>query len=86
MSCTAGPVFSRAKQVWTEEDIRSRADAELHTTVQEILELLSIKGAFRTPGGNHALIGAPDFSWVSTGDGHPKLVVQYFVCLVQTIY
>lgn len=87
MPCTAGPLFSNPKQVWAEEEIRSRADAELHTTVQEILELLGIKGTFRTPGGNCALIGAPDFYWVSTGDGHPKLVVPTcFTFLVLTVY
>ena len=80
MPCTAGPLFSKAKQVWGEEEIRSRADAELHTAVHEILELLGIKGAFRMPGGNPALIGAPDFYWVSTGNGHPNLVVQHFTC------
>lgn len=86
MLCSAGPLYIKARQVWTEEEIRSRADAELHTAVQEILEFLGIKGAFRMPGGNCALIGAPDFYWVSTGDGHPKLVVRNFTCLMVTVH
>jgi len=78
MACTAGTLFSDPNQVWTEEEIRSHAHAELHTAVKEILELLGIKGTFRMPGGNRALIGAPDFYWASTGNEHPKLVVQRF--------
>jgi len=75
--CTVGSLCSRAKQVWNEEDICTRASEELHTAVEDVLNLLGIKGAFRTPGGGiRALIGEPDFSWVSTGDGHPKLVVR----------
>ncbi len=86
MQCTVGILYDEATQVWCEEEIRSHASGELHKAVQDVLKLLGIKGAFRVPGGgNRGLIGAPDFSWVSTGDGHPKLVVQCFTCLVLTV-
>lgn len=83
MLCTVGSLCSRAKQLWNEEDIRTRTSEELHTAVEDVLNRLGIKGAFRTSGGgNCALIGEPDFSWVSTGDGESKLVVQCFTSLV----
>ncbi len=78
MTCIVGPRFSDAAQVFSEEDIRNHATGELHRTVQDVLKLLGVKGVFTAPGGgNHALIGDPDFSWLSIADRswHSKLVV-----------
>jgi hypothetical protein len=73
VSAWTGPEF-----VANEEDIRSCAKFMLHRPVKEVLEKLGINGEFESPGGgNRAIVGSPDFSWItSRGQPHPKLVVR----------
>jgi hypothetical protein len=65
--------------VENEETIRAHAMFALHEPVTEVANSLGVNGNFYTPsGGNAAIIGAPDFSWVvDSAWPHPKLVVPY---------
>jgi hypothetical protein len=63
--------------VANEERIRAYATVMLHKPVEDALAKLGMNGEFESPaGGNRAIVGSPDFSWiVSPGQPHPKLVV-----------
>ena len=71
-------VSSKTRFVKTEEKIRAHAMVELHERVEEVVNKLGVVGYFDEPGGgNAAIIGDPDFSWVMDGmQPHPKLVVR----------
>jgi hypothetical protein len=60
-----------------EEGLRSHADGELHEAVRGVLGALGIPGCFKLPSsGNIAIVGEPDFSWITRDTSpHPKLVV-----------
>ena len=78
--------------VENEEMIRSHATFALHRPVEQVLGLLGVMGRFILPGGgNVAIVGAPDFSWIGNLPNdelnprpqlHPKLVVCVPVCLL----
>ena len=67
--------------VENEEKLRGHALGALHVPVEAVLTRLGVNGNFVIPGGgNIAIVGDPDFSWVmSTGAQqaqlHPKVVV-----------
>jgi hypothetical protein len=50
----------------------------LHAPVRAVLAMLGVEGRFTAPGGgNSAIIGDPDFSWVMGHEQlHPKVVVR----------
>jgi hypothetical protein len=49
----------------------------LHNPVEEVLDKLGVKGIFTMPcGGNAAIVGDPDFSWVTNTQSHPKVIVH----------
>ena len=79
-------VSSKTRIVKTEEKIRAHAMVELHERVEEIVKKLGVVGCFDEPGGgNAAIIGDPDFSWVQGNvQPHPKLVVRinYFIIFI----
>ena len=64
--------------VENEESLRSFANFALHKPVQKVLEKLGVNGWFASPGGgNVAILGDPDFSWImSTAQPHPKVIVR----------
>jgi hypothetical protein len=74
---TVGNLIRRPTAVQSEEGLRLHAHVELNAAVEEVVEVLGIKGFFTLPSsGNITLVGEPDFSWIS-GDTRmqPKLVV-----------
>jgi hypothetical protein len=73
ISCFQGQTI-----VSSEEEIRGHAMSALHAPVQCVLAKLGVQGRFTTPGGgNSAVVGDPDFSWVmSFVQPHPKVVVR----------
>jgi hypothetical protein len=77
-------VSSKTRSVKTEEKIRAHAMVELHEGVEEVVNMFGVVGSFDEPGGGDAaIIGDPDFSWVMGGaQSHPKLVV----CVSTTLY
>jgi hypothetical protein len=72
-------LFPKKRVVANEEELRSHANVELHEPVVEILKVLGVQGRFAMPGGgNVAIVGSPDFSWVkgsATQRPHPKMIV-----------
>jgi hypothetical protein len=64
--------------VSSEEEIRGHAMSALHAPVQDVMAKLGVQGRFTVPGGgNSAVVGDPDFSWVmSFAQPHPKVVVR----------
>ena len=64
--------------VVNEEGIRSLAMFALHDPVRQILSRLGCNGSFiHSGGGNVAMVGLPDFSWITGPEQpHPKLVVR----------
>lgn len=77
MPLTVGNVFNAGTKVRNEEDLRSHVHCELNPAVEDVLARLGVIGDLESPGGgNKALIGDPDMSYISTGrERHPKLVV-----------
>ena len=68
--------------VENEESIRSHARFALHNAVEVVLRRLGVEGRFTMPGGgNTAIVGDPDFSWVmALGEQpHPKVIVRVSV-------
>ncbi|KIM83425.1 hypothetical protein PILCRDRAFT_69679 [Piloderma croceum F 1598] len=65
--------------VENEEKLRAHAIFALHAPVQKVLEILGVNGWFTLPGGgNIAIVGDPDFSWImSDTQPHPKVIVEY---------
>ncbi|PPQ97034.1 hypothetical protein CVT26_001292 [Gymnopilus dilepis] len=68
--------------VGCEEEIRCHATFALHRPVERVLQALGVEGRFCSPHGvDYALIGEPDFLWISgkpqSADLCPKLVVEY---------
>ena len=53
----------------------------LHDPVEEVLNMLEVEGGFDFPGsGNTAIVGDPDFSWVtSVTQPRPKAIVRVSV-------
>ena len=73
---TVGNAITRPSPVQCEEGLRSHANVELNAAVQDVVEVLGIKGFFMLPSSeNMTLVGKPDFSWISGLEPHPKLVV-----------
>jgi hypothetical protein len=70
--------------VENEEKIRAHAIFALHAPVQKVLEILGVNGWFALPGGgNVAIVGDPDFSWVTSAtQPHPKVIVcvSHYMC------
>jgi hypothetical protein len=63
--------------VENEEKLRAHAVFALHNLVEEVLDKLGVKGMFTMPGGgNAAIVGDPDFSWVANRQSHPKVIVR----------
>jgi len=64
--------------VANEEKIRAHATYALHTPVQDVLEKLGVNGDFALlGGGNVAVVGDPDFSWITRPTrSHPKVIVR----------
>ncbi|KAH9978169.1 hypothetical protein BGW80DRAFT_1435771 [Lactifluus volemus] len=64
--------------VENEEKLRAHAVFALHNPVEEVLDKLGVKGMFTMPGGgNAAIVGDPDFSWVTNTQQHPKVIIEY---------
>ena len=61
-----------------EESLRAHATFAFHEPVEEVLEMLGAKVWFTlSGGGNAAMVGNPDFSWVtSRTQPHPKVIVR----------
>ena len=63
-----------------EEKIRAHAIYALHRPVERVVTKLGLEGAFLNPGsGNTAIVGSPNFSWITdpVKKPHPKLVVSF---------
>ena len=67
--------------VESEEKIRTHATVALHEAVEGVLAKLGVNGWFALPGGgNAAIVGDPDFSWImSSRQPHPKVIVRLSV-------
>jgi hypothetical protein len=79
LSSTPFPIDAWTKTSFVEnEGLRAHARFALHEPVQMVLEKLGVKGWFTLPGGgNVAIVGAPDFSWImSPTQLHPKVIVR----------
>jgi len=72
-----------------EERIRMHATIVLHEPVEEVLQMLGVKGHFEYPDGNVAVVGDPDFLWVMTQSHtqhpHPKVIVRKTITCVLLI-
>ena len=68
-----------ATVVDNEESIRAHATVALHVPAEVVLRKLGVNGRFAMPGGgNSAIVGDPDFSWVMSPGAqrpHPKVIV-----------
>jgi hypothetical protein len=78
-------VPTKNRFVENEERIRTHATVVLHEPVEAVLEMLGVKGSFAlSGGGNVAIVGDPDFSWVmSPTQPHPKVIVRvisHYMC------
>src|SRR5262245_38975087 len=64
--------------VASEEEIRGHAMSALHAPVRGVMAKLGVQGRFTAPGGgNSAVVGDPDYSWVmGFAQPHPKVVVR----------
>ena len=61
-----------------ENKICMHATVALHEGVEQVLEMFGVNGWFAlSGGGNIAIIGDPDFSWITspTQLPHPKVIV-----------
>ena len=67
----------RTRIVKNEEAIRAHASYTLHSPVEEVLNMLGVTGSFElSGGGNIAIVGSPDFSWIMDDTRpHPKIIV-----------
>jgi hypothetical protein len=74
-------VSTSTRSVENEESIRTHATVALHEAVEKVLERLGVNGWFAMPGGgNVAMVGDPDFSWImSHTQPHPKVIVRLSV-------
>jgi len=67
----------------------SYATIVLHEPVEEVLQMLGVKGHFEYPDGNVAVVGDPDFLWVMTQSHtqrpHPKVIVRKTITCVLLI-
>jgi hypothetical protein len=71
------PFTVEAPTMENEEKLRAHAVFALHNPVEEVLDKLGVKGIFTMPGGgNAAIVGDPDFSWVTNTQSHPKVIVR----------
>lgn len=77
ITLTVGNAFSVPTKVRNEHDLRGHLHCELKPAVEGVLARLGVIGDIESPGGgNKALIGDPDLSWVAAGgERHPELVV-----------
>lgn len=78
----------RTRIVKNEEGIRAHAIVTLHEPVEQVVKMLGVTGSFElSGGGNTAIVGSPDFSWImdSKDQPHPKLIASvssyYFMCI-----
>ena len=80
MPLTVGNQIRMPTVVATKEELCVHTNIVLHQAVKSVLMELGIEGRFAlSGGGNIAIIGNPDFSWVQgSNQQHPKLVV----CLI----
>jgi hypothetical protein len=71
-------VSTTTRSVENEERIRTHATVALHEAVEKVLEMLGVNGWFALPGGgNVAIVGDPDFSWImSPPQPHPRVIVR----------
>jgi hypothetical protein len=69
---------TKTRFVANEEKLCAHAMGALHDPVEEVLNMLEVEGEFDFPGGgNAAIIGDPDFSWVTSATQlHPKVIVR----------
>ena len=71
-----GAMPKKRSTVFNEEDVRCKAEVQLHDLVVEVLEILGIGGRFmRSDSGNNQIVGEPDFFWLRDLTLHPKVVV-----------
>jgi hypothetical protein len=70
----------------SEEKIRAHAMVALHVPVEEVMGILGVEGSFdNSVGGNSAIVGDPDFLWVtSPARPHPKLIVRRSLPLISS--
>jgi hypothetical protein len=69
--------YTETTLVTNEEAIRAHAMFALHVVVQKLMQRFGIDGYFGMPSGGHtAIVGDPDFLWVSDIAPHPKLIVS----------
>jgi hypothetical protein len=75
---TVGSLVAESSVVQSEEGLRCHAHVELHAAVWGVARALGVQGFFALPSsGNIAIVGEPDFSWISGGPRlQPKLVVR----------
>ncbi|KAF8334413.1 hypothetical protein F5887DRAFT_1256654 [Amanita rubescens] len=70
--------LTRTRFVANEKRLHTYVTFALHEPVEEVLKKLGVNGEFAPSGGNVAIIGDPDFSWVvRVAQPHPKLIVEY---------
>jgi hypothetical protein len=65
--------------VENEPRIHFHATGALHVPAEAVLKKLGVNGRFAMPGGgNSAIVGDPDFSWVMSpgAQPHPKVIVR----------
>lgn len=81
-----GSLPKSARRVVCEETVRKEASQQLHDLVEEVLNILGIKGWFSTPcSGNNQIVGEPDFSWLRGSTLHPKVVVRHGVSIISVL-
>jgi hypothetical protein len=70
-------VSTKTRCVENEYKIQLHATVALHEGVEQVLGMLGVNGWFALPdGGNAAIVGDPDFSWIMGPEQlYPKLVV-----------
>jgi hypothetical protein len=73
-----GNLFRVSTKVANEERLRAHVQMELFAAAEDVLEALGINGDFQLMSSIDALVGRPDFAWVSgpTIMQQPKLVVR----------
>jgi len=80
------PHWPQRAFVNSEETIRGHATVALHVPVQEVMGKFGVEGSFdNSVGGNPAIVGDPDFSWVtSPAQPHPKIIVRRSLPLISS--
>jgi len=75
---TVGNAILVQTNVATEEELRAHITYDLNSAVKSVLAAFKIKGRFvlSPASGNVAIVGEPDFSWVSSGSLCSKLPVR----------